>query len=199
MKIGNIITQETIKVDKKFNIVSSINQIIEGIPTLIVGIDNALKVETNLNYVNKILKNDFRWTFNRNEKRVIFEDDLYYFIEYCYFRLIKNFEYKFIDVILTNDNDMKLIFKDFKNNINIISYQRLNMVYIFDGRTIFGIDTNQIRYIGKDINKFIEKIKKLSKTFLDDNTKTTKYNNELEMFNNEIKYIPVLYSLNHSE
>lgn len=196
MKIGNIVIQETLKVDKKFNVVTSIDDIIEGLPTLVVGLQNALAIEPELNYLDRFIDENIHWTFNREEKRVMFEEDLFYFIEFCYFRLIKTLDYKFIDIILSTDEDIKSTFIKFKENENIISFQHEAMIYIFDGDVIYGVDTNQIKYLNRDLDKFINKVKKLSKVFLDNETKLTKYNNELEMFNNEIKYVPVLYSLN---
>jgi len=49
--VGNIVTSDNIKVDENFNVVDSLDKIIEGIPTLIIGIDNANKTNYKLNYL----------------------------------------------------------------------------------------------------------------------------------------------------
>ena len=53
--IGNIITSDKLKVDENFNVVDSLDKIIEGIPTLIIGLDNVKKLDTKLNYVDRKL------------------------------------------------------------------------------------------------------------------------------------------------
>ena len=49
--IGNIVTLDKIKVDDNFNVVNSFNEVIEGIPTLVVGTNNANDSYGNLNYI----------------------------------------------------------------------------------------------------------------------------------------------------
>ena len=79
MRIGNVITDEKVKLDKKFNISNSLDDIIDTIPTLIIGLDNAKKLNTKLNYLDRKIDDNTFWTFNKKEKRVLFEEDLFYF------------------------------------------------------------------------------------------------------------------------
>lgn len=195
MKIGNIVISEPVKVNHKFNVVNSINDIIPDLPTLIVGIDEVLKTYDKLDYVNRIINNKIRWTFNNKEKRVIFEDDLFYFIRYCYTEISLKYQYRFIDLILTSDDEIKNIFKELKKSNNI-SYISNSMIYLFNNVEIIGFNINQINYMDKSVDKFKNLIKKLSIDIIDGEDNVKKFSNELELLNNEVKYIPLLQHLN---
>jgi hypothetical protein len=51
MRIANIVCERDIKIDKKFNLINSIDKIIPGLPTLIVGIDNAKSYSEKISYL----------------------------------------------------------------------------------------------------------------------------------------------------
>ena len=71
--IGNIVTIDNIKVDENFNVVDSFDKIIEGIPTLVIGIDNATQSYGDLNYIDRKINDLNYWTFSKKEKRGLFE------------------------------------------------------------------------------------------------------------------------------
>lgn len=193
--IGNIVTLDKIKVDDNFNVVNSFNEVIEGIPTLVVGTNIANDSYGNLNYIDRKIDNLNYWTFSKKEKRGLFEEDLFYFIENSYKNLTNRLEYIFVDVILFDDEKIKKIFdkiESYKDNISFITDK---MVYIYSDKYIFGIDLRQIEYIRGDIDKFIKKVKRFSKDFLSNNEILIEYKNNLGMLEDELKYIPVLYSM----
>ena len=79
--IGNIISSNELKVDENFNVVDSMDKAIDGLPTLIIGLDNVRKIETDLNFVDRKLSDNTYWTFNKQERREWKEydvDDRYY-------------------------------------------------------------------------------------------------------------------------
>ena len=122
--IGNIVTIDNIKVDENFNVVDSFDKIIEGIPTLVIGIDSATQSYGDLNYIDRKINDLNYWTFSKKEKRVLFEEDLFYFIENSYKHLTNTIEYIFVDVILFNERKIKKIFdkiKSFDKNISFLT------------------------------------------------------------------------------
>ena len=129
--IGNIITSDSLKVDENFNVVDSLNDIIEGIPTLIIGLDNVKKLDTKLNFVDRKLDDLTYWTFSKKEKRVLFEEDLVYFIENSYKHVKDSVEYIFIDFILFRDKKVSKIFNKIKESNNNITFVNERMVYIY--------------------------------------------------------------------
>ena len=193
--IGNIVTLDNIKVDDNFNIVNSFNDIIQDIPTLVVGIDDAKKSYGKLNYIDRKIDDLNYWTFSKKEKRLLFEEDLFYFIENSYKNLTNRIEYIFVDVILYDDEKVKKIIKKIKSFNSNISFLTDKMLYIYSDKYIFGFDIKQIEYVKGDIDKFISKMKSLSKDFLLNNEILIEYKNNLGMLEDDLKYIPVLYSM----
>jgi hypothetical protein len=66
---------------------------------------------------------------------------------------------------------------------------------MYGDNLIFGIALNLTEFIGLDTNKVISKIKDKSKHFLTDNTIFIEYKNRVEILDNQVKYIPYLYSI----
>lgn len=195
MKIGNIITERDIKINNKFNIVNSIDKIIPELPTLIVGMDITKKYYTNISYLNRKINDTTFWTFTKLEKRDLHEEDLYYFIEFAYKNLLKNVKFTFIDLILNDTTYIKSIFDEMSKN-KIITFKDKNNIYLYFKNNIYGFDLRQVSFIGKSIESFMDKIKSLSNVFLEDSNILIEYKKELLIFNEEIKYIPLIYSLN---
>ncbi len=199
MLIGNVITDEKVKLDKKFNISNSLDDIIDTIPTLIIGLDNAKKLNTKLNYLERKIDDNTFWTFNKKEKRVLFEEDLFYFIEHSYSLFRNKINYKFVDMILSESKYINNIFDELSDAERIISFITLDMVYVFLNETVYGFDLRQVTFRGRNKNTFIELIKSFSDVFLDDDKILIEYKNELSMFNDEVKYIPLIYSIRNND
>lgn len=193
--IGNIIISDKIRVDENFNVVDSVSKKIEGIPTLIVGLDNVKELGVKLNYVDRKLDDLTYWTFSKKEKRNLFEEDLFYFIENSYKKLKNDIEYIFIDFIIFNDKKIDKIFKKIESNTNNITLLNGDMIYTYCEKYLFGFNLKQIEFIGQNPNEFKNKIKSLSSVFLDDEQILIEYKNNLGMLDEEVKYIPVLYSM----
>jgi hypothetical protein len=197
--IGNIISSNELKVDENFNVVDSMDKAIDGLPTLIIGLDNVRKIESDLNFVDRKLSDNIYWTFNKQERRVLFEEDLFYFIENSYKFIKENIEYIFIDFVLFSDNKINKVFNRIKESNNNISFLHNKMMYIYTNDFIFGIDLRQIEFMGYNVDSFLKKIKNLSKVFLDNDEILIEYKNKLGMLEDEVKYIPLLYSINKNE
>ena len=202
MKIANIVCEREVKIDNKFNLINSINNSIPNLPTLIVGVDNAKKYVGNsnkLSYLDRKLNTNTFWTFNRMEKRDLFEEDLFYFIEFSYNELLKDIKFDFIDLILSDSDKINKVFNKIKTSNNVITFSYGNMVYIHINHMIYGFDLRQVDYIGKSKTIFIGKIKDMSNVFLQDEKILIEYKKELYMFNDEIKYVPLIYFIRNNE
>lgn len=196
MKIANIVVDNKIKLNNKFNIVKDFTDIIENKPTLIIGLNNVKKLNINLDFLDRKISENIFWTFNKTEKRLLFEEDLYSFQKKIYDDLKKNNNYFFIDFILESNNFIKKFINDLKYKDNIITYQHKNMLYMLFDSKIHGIDLNQLKYIGKNLDKTLKYFNSVSNVFLYEDGKNIKFNNDLEMFNYEVKYIPLIYKIN---
>ncbi len=190
-----LVTTSIIKPHDKFNVVDSLDKIIESLPTLIIGWDLVKQINPNADYLDRRLSDNVKWTFTLTEKRGLHEEDLYYFIKDCYNNLITNITYKYIDFILTNDNDLVDIFKNIKNCKKNIAYKSDNMVYIYSSNYIFGIDLDIVEFVGRNPNKLIDYLKSFVTDFLVDDKILIEYNVYMESLNNQVKFIPYLYSI----
>lgn len=199
MLIGNVVCKRHINIDKNFNLIKSTNEIIEGLPTLIVGLDNAKSFTDKISYLDRKINTNTFWTFTRLEKRDLFEEDLFYFIKFSYDELLKSANFKFIDLILSDSDEINKVFNEIKTSDNVITFSYENMVYTHINNMIYGFDLRQVDYIGKSKNIFIDKIKDMSDVFLSDEKILIEYKKELSVLNDEIKYIPLIYLLRNNE
>jgi len=199
MLIGNVVCERYIKIDKNFNLIKSTNEIIEELPTLIVGLDNAKSFTDKISYLDRKINTNTFWTFTRLEKRDLFEEDLFYFIKFSYDELLKSAKFKFIDLILSDSDEINKVFNKININDNVITFSYENMVYTYVNNMIYGFDLRQVDYIGKSKNIFIDKIKDMSDVFLSDEKILIEYKKELSVLNNEIKYVPLIYLLRNNE
>jgi len=199
MLIGNVVCKKHIKIDKNFNLIKLTNEIIEGLPTLIVGLDNAKSFTDKISYLDRKINTNTFWTFTRLEKRDLFEEDLFYFIKFSYDELLKSANFKFIDLILSDSNEINKVFNNIKSSDRVITFSYENMVYVHINYMIYGFDLRQVDYIGKSKNIFIDKIKDMSDVFLSDEKILIEYKKELSILNDEIKYVPLIYLLRNNE
>ena len=199
MKIANIVSTNKVGVSDEFNVVTSFDNIIEGLPTLIVGFEVVNKKFPDFNILSRQLGPNLFWTFKRTEKRDKYEEDLTWFMAYAYQYLVKDLKYVFIDPIQYRLHSIKKIIKKVKTLDKPVSYFNGRMVYIYGDNFIFGLDTHLLKFIGLNVDKIILKIKKYSGVFLDDNKIIIEYKKNVEALGNQVRYIPFLYSVRNGQ
>jgi hypothetical protein len=203
MTIANIVSNDSINIGPEFNVVKSSSDISDNnLPILYVGYElsqhNLPHIE--LNVLNKKVDNKTFWTFRRNEKRDVYSIDLENFIRFSYKNYMLNISYIDVDFIQYSNSKMDKVKKKLWSLNNVISYKsNNNVIYVYADNLIFGLDLNIAQYIGHSVQKIEEKIIKKSSTFLQGKEILIEYNNHLERLNYDVKYIPVLYSINPNE
>jgi hypothetical protein len=195
MKLANIVTTTSVSVSKDFNVVKSLDETIQGLPTLIIGWDHVKKNYDNYDISNRVLAPSLYWTFKKTEKRDLHEEDIYNFTQLIYNNLVKDISYVFIDPIITKKKVIKKILKKIHTTKDITSYHHNDMIYMYGDKIIFGIDLNLIEFIGLNVDKVLLKIKSKSKHFLTKNTIFIEYKSRVENLDNQAKYLPYLYSI----
>jgi hypothetical protein len=197
MIVGNIVTHSNINVDKYFKVTNSLDDIIVELPTLVIGWDIVKTINPDVDFIDKKLSENIFWTFRKIEKRDIFEYDLYNFTEHCYNLLVKDIKYRFIDLIQLSDYELKNIFKYIKNSKNVIGYLYNQMVYIYVENYVYGFDLKLLTYMGYNPIDTLSKIKSYCSVFLENNEILIEYKDVISMLNNEVKYVPFLYFIEH--
>lgn len=194
MKIGNIVSTSSVSVSEDFNVVQSLDEIIQGLPTLIIGWDYVKKNYPDYDVTNRKLSDNLFWTVKKTEKRDIYEEDLFYFIRNTYEGLVKGINYYFLSPFSFNRNQLIRLLQKL-NITKSISYLHDNMAYIYIDDYILGIDISLMEFIGFKQDKIINKIKQKSSIFLTKDTIFIEYKHRIENFENQVKFIPVLYSI----
>lgn len=197
MKIGNIYTTSDVNVPDDFNIVSSKDEIIENIPTLIIGWDYVKKEYPTHNILKRTLSENLYWTFKKNEKRELHDEDIYKFVQSAYKKIIQDTTYIFIDPILFSKKKIKKVINKINSSNNIIAYQHDSMIYMYVDKIIFGIDLELIEFVGINVERLIERINKKAITFLFKSDIFIEYKKRIEFIDNQVKYIPLLYSIKY--
>lgn len=199
MKIANIVSTSKVNVSDDFNVVRTMDEIIHGLPTLIVGYDYVDKYYPNFDITSNKLGENLYWTFKRVEKRDKFQEDLEWFKTFVYSVLTKKINYVFLDPIQQKTKTLWKIVRKIFNIKNKISYVNGDMVYIYGENLIFGVDLKLLKFMLMDINKIKEKIKNISDVFLDDNKILIEYKKNVGELGEQARYIPFLYSISNEQ
>ena len=161
--IGNIVVNaEDMKVEKCYKKCMSLTEIDKDVPTLIIGLQNAKNNIVGFNILVKTYEDKkIWWTFNRNERRIDYVNDLKAFYECCIHNIIDKLEYKFINTNELSISDIKTLIKKLNNNSKKIYYidnNKFVFVYDIEGtKKIYGISLNTCAFFG--VSR--EKIKRL--------------------------------------
>ena len=193
MKVANILTTQKISVSDEFNVVTVMDDIIHGLPTLIVGYDYVNKHFPNFDITNIQLEPNLYWTFKRTERRDKFEEDLNWFKTKVYLDLIKNVNYIFIDPIQQRTPTLWKILRKINSLKYKVTFVHQSMIYIYGENLIFGIDLKLLKFMSMDINKIKNKIKRISDVFLDDNKILIEYRKNVGMLGEQVRFIPFLF------
>lgn len=197
--IANIVSTTSIDVPEEFNVVTTMDKIIHGLPTLIIDYEYVDKNYPDFDITTNKLGPDLYWTFKRTQRRDKFNEDLDFFITKVYLDLVKDVVYFYVDVLQYNKKTIIKILKKIYNITNTISYLNNDMIYHYGEKIIFGIDLKLLKFIGCDIDKIKTKIKRKSSVFLEGAEILIEYKKHIEILDNQVKYVPFFYSLNHEQ
>lgn len=197
--IANIFSKNNIDVSQDFNVVDSIDKIILGIPTLIVGFDLTESLYPDFDVLDICVEDNIYWTFKKIEKRDKFNEDLDWFIIKVYSDLIKDVNYLFVDPILLKPKTLIKIVRKIYSIEKLITYVYNDMLYIYGDKIVFGVDLKLFKFIGFDIKKLKDKINHISTDFLDDDDILIEYKNIVETLGNSVRYIPYLFSIRNGQ
>lgn len=199
MKIANIVSKTNLEVPEDINVVTSFNDIIEGLPTLIIGYDYVNENYPDFDITDIKLGDNLYWTFKKNEKRDKFEEDLKWFIAKVYSDLVNELSYIFVDPLQYRGRKLIKIVRKIYSLKNAISYVNDQMVYVFSENLIFGIDLKLFKYIGYDQYKIESRIKAISSIFLRESDIFIEYKNIITILGDKTKYLPYLYSIRNGK
>jgi hypothetical protein len=199
MYLGNIVSETPINVDGLFFKTDNINDIIVGIPTLVIGWDFTKRLFSNkykLSILEKSISKDLFWTFTKKERRVDFEIDFKTFVGKTILTADKVIPYTFVNLMTTNMSEIKfLIQKLVSTDISHIYIKNNSFIYIFNENNVYGIDFNTIDFMNIDRKK-VYRILFSNKNEVFFNTDFLSKDIKLNIPTNNNKIIPYLNYLN---
>jgi len=140
MKVANIVSVNNISVSEEFNVVKSMDEIIHGLPTLIVGFDYVNKNYPDFNILDVELEPNLYWTVKKTERRDKHSEDLTWFINKVYSDLTKEIKYIFIDPLQYKPKSIWKIIRKLYSIDKLFTFVNGDMIYIYGDKFIFGID-----------------------------------------------------------
>lgn len=147
-------TRSYIKVVKDISLVDDMSK-----PILIIGLKNAKSYSKDFSILNKKISENVYWTFDKTEKREIFEKDLDNFHKHVIFNIIKILNYYYINIIKLNYTSIKKIYNIIFSSDKKYIYINKDMVYIlYNSNNILGISLNILEYCGIQKKKVIDKL-----------------------------------------
>ena len=195
MKIANIVTSNKVDVTDDINVVKDLDDIIEGIPTLVTSYAWVSKNYDDYEIYDKKLEKNLFWTFARTERRDIFASDVESFVTLANKKLIEDIDYIFIDLIQFHPTTIKKIVKKILSIKDKIAFKHKDMVYIYGDKLIFGVDLDLVRYMGLNVDGIENKIKSRCSVFLENDEIFIEYKDNMERLDHSVKYIPYLYAI----
>ena len=199
MKVANIVSNNNINVSEEFNVVKSMDEIIHGLPTLIIGFDYVNKHYPDFNILDIELEPNLYWTVKKTERRDKHAEDLTWFINKVYNDLTKDIKYIFVDPLQYNSKSLWKIIRKIYSIKNLVTFVNGDMLYIYGDKFIFGVDLKLMSYIGIKKDKIKHIIKSKSPVFLEENEILIEYKNYIEELGYQIKFLPYLYSIRNEQ
>lgn len=158
--IANILTQKAFSDKELYNVVSKKEDLIEGIPTLVIGWEYTKKVYPEANVLDWKINDNVYWTFGIREKRQKFDINIENFRKIALNRFINSTRYRFLNVLTASEEEKGVLFNILNNSESVAVYFNNNMAYIYDTskNEVIGVSISDIEYEGKDKKKFFSKI-----------------------------------------
>ena len=193
--IGNILTTAKLENVDYYNVVNKKEDLIDGIPTLIIGWSSVKSLYNDVDITDWKINNNTYWTFGKRERREKMELDIPKFKKLACDNISKKIRYKFFNVLTETKDKKERLYKSFSDKDVKTIYVNGDMIYVLynDKKTVIGISLRDIDYIGGNREKILSTVKKNDNIkIIDDSngiTRKLKY-----LFKNNLYIIPYVLS-----
>ena len=97
-KIANILTDGIFDNDGLYNVVKTKDELIEGIPTLVIGWEKTKSLFPTACIIERKINDDTYWTWGSRERRQVMEKDIAVFRRLALKRFTKSIKYVFLSL-----------------------------------------------------------------------------------------------------
>jgi hypothetical protein len=159
--IANILTNRKFDDYEFYNIVSRKEDLIDNIPTLVIGWEFTKTLYPNANITTWDIDNNTFWTFGNRERRQRYDELLIKFRNLAINRFIKNIKYKYINLLSEGFGGLEFLLTKC-DDINV--YINNDMVYVVtnskdnDNIQVYGFSLKAYQYLGVDKKDIFKQI-----------------------------------------
>lgn len=155
--LGNILTQESFSDNDYLNIVSDKKDLIDGIPTLVIGWDFTVSLYPETSIIDWKIDDNTYWTFGKRERRDRYERDITNFKRLIFDAVEERVKYSFFNILVEDSDTKKDLISRLRDDSKKVALLSGSMVYIYisDIGECIGISLEQIEYEGRSIKSFL--------------------------------------------
>lgn len=155
-KIANILAEKTSINEPIYNIAHRKDELIEGIPTLVIGWEFTKSMYPEANIIEWKIDENTYWTFGNRERRSAYEERINRFFELAVGRINKALRYEFVNILSIDDEKRENFLSDINGSNGTYVYTYNNMCYmcIPDKMVVYGIYIKDLMYAGMDVKSF---------------------------------------------
>lgn len=178
-----------------YNVVNSEDDLIDEVPTLIVGWDRVKSMYESVNILDWQIDENTYWTFGKRERRDRLEEDAVRFRNMSMKHLIKSVKYEYFNILTASKDEKKEFLSNLKSVGKKFVYIENNMLYIYDKQedVVYGLSLMDIEYEGGNPNKILAILHKNENVEFVKDSNDIPYSVKILLKNNRY-IIPYLYS-----
>ena len=145
---ANILTTQKLEGLDFYNIVSNQDDLISGIPTLIIGWRLANGLYPDCNILDWHIKDKIYWTFGKRERREKMEKDLEAFKRITINNIIESVQYVFFNIMVEDKESKKAFYEELTDCVKKTIFVNNDMMYIYNDKenVVYGLSLRDIEY-----------------------------------------------------
>lgn len=155
--IANILTDEQFNEAELYNVVRDSNDLIPGIPTLIVGWERTKSEYPDASIIEDKVSDNVYWTYGKYERRDKYETNIKKFQDLSFKKFVDSLDYVFYDVLLSTTEKLDSFLTSLLSEPTKTVYVIRDMMYIYYSGTnkVVGLSLRDCDYIEDTLKKRI--------------------------------------------
>lgn len=155
--IANILTDEQFNDAELYNVVRDSNDLIPGIPTLIVGWERTKSEYPDASIIEDKVSDNVYWTYGKYERRDKYETNIKKFQDLSFKKFVDSLDYVFYDVLLSTAEKLDSFLTSLLSEPTKTVYVIRDMMYIYYSGTnkVVGLSLRDCDYIEDTLKKRI--------------------------------------------